>query len=126
MAIWKNLNSYSYHLIKRILSGPVRIGKSYIAWFLAAITYAHNFLIFYIADASDLDCEEIVSQMKICWHFSAFNKVILFSANLSMLVRVVTEDDLDSIMIIRCLSQIYLNLLKQKLPCKTFIIIDKH
>ncbi|PKY50961.1 hypothetical protein RhiirA4_467744 [Rhizophagus irregularis] len=123
IAIWESLDKFSKHSIKRILSGPVGIGKSYIAWFFAA---NHNYLVLYIADASDLDCDKINSQMKVCQRFFALNKDILTSTDLDELITAVTEDDPDSVIIKRCFSQIFSGLLKQELPRKTFFIIDEH
>lgn len=80
----------------------------------------------YIADASDLDCDEIDSQIKVCQCFFALNKDILAFTDLGELMIAVTEDDPDSVIIKRCFSQIFSGLLKQELPRKTFFIIDEH
>src|SRR5688572_21825615 len=53
--VWRKLDSNDcIHSIKRILSGPFGVGKSYLAWFLAAMAYASGWLTLYIADVSIL------------------------------------------------------------------------
>src|SRR5437016_5614120 len=51
--LWQELLSDSYHSIKRVLSGPMGVGKSYLALFLAAKAYAEGWLLLYVSDASN-------------------------------------------------------------------------
>ncbi|RHZ77025.1 hypothetical protein Glove_186g164 [Diversispora epigaea] len=86
--IWDELSADSDHSIKRVLSGPMGVGKSYISYFLASKAYAEGWIILYIADASDLDAETSVKASKmICMYFLALNKDILIATNLKWIVR---------------------------------------
>jgi hypothetical protein len=127
MNIWKELDSHSEHSIKKVLSGPFGVGKSYLAWFLAAMAYASKWLTLYIADASILTtCSEFCAQKEICNRFFALNKDILTSAELSRSVELITEDDPDDFVISKCTSNIFSRLLKRKIPQKTLFIVDEH
>ena len=79
MEIWDMMIvSDSDRSIKRVLSGPMGIGKSYLALFLAAKAYAEGWLLFYVSDANELaqpDDAEIAKE--ICMCFLALNKDIL-------------------------------------------------
>ena len=50
--IWDEISADSDHSIKRVLSGPMGMGKSYISYFLASKAYAEEWPVLYIADAS--------------------------------------------------------------------------
>jgi hypothetical protein len=127
MNIWRELDSNSEHSIKKVLSGPFGVGKSYLAWFLAAMAYASNWLTLYIADASVLTtCSEFCAQKEICNRFFALNKGILTSAELGRSVELITEDDPDDIVISKCTSNIFSRLLKRKIPQKSLFIVDEH
>src|SRR5689334_12731327 len=45
MEMWNFLSSDSDHSIKRVLLGPMGVGKSYLALFLAAKAYAERWLL---------------------------------------------------------------------------------
>src|SRR4051812_24749652 len=68
MDVWQELevgNEYK-HLIKKVLSGPVGVGKSYLACFLVATAYANSWLTLYVANATKLntyDERETVKQI---------------------------------------------------------------
>ncbi|RIA79425.1 hypothetical protein C1645_840727 [Glomus cerebriforme] len=127
MNIWRELDSNSEHSIKKVLSGPFGVRKSYLAWFLAAIAYASNWLTLYIADASVLTtCSEFRVQKEICNCFFALNKGILTSAELGRSVELITEDDPDDIVISKCTSNIFSRLLKRKISQKSLFIVDEH
>ncbi|CAG8651215.1 1173_t:CDS:2, partial [Funneliformis mosseae] len=55
--IWDKLSADNDYSIKRVLSGPMGMSKSYISYFLASKAYAKEWSILYIADASDLNVE---------------------------------------------------------------------
>ncbi|CAG8443287.1 16767_t:CDS:2 [Funneliformis mosseae] len=50
-----NILKYQTNSIKRVLSGPMGVKKSYIAMFLAAKAFSENWLMLYVADAVKLD-----------------------------------------------------------------------
>ncbi|CAG8653907.1 10961_t:CDS:2, partial [Funneliformis mosseae] len=99
MDVWQELdvdNKYK-HSIKKILSGPVGVGKSYLAWFLAAKAYANSWILLYVADASELNTNNDRGAVnQICKRFFALNKDILTSTDLELLLEFVNYDDLDT------------------------------
>ena len=85
--IWNELSADSVHSIKRVLSGPMGVGKSYISYFLASKAYAERWLMLYIADAVDLNVETSAKASEvICRYFLALNKDILTATELKLLV----------------------------------------
>ncbi|RIA99121.1 hypothetical protein C1645_731133 [Glomus cerebriforme] len=48
--IWDELSADSDHSIKRVLSGPMGVGKSYISYFLASKAYAESIKYFCLVD----------------------------------------------------------------------------
>ena len=62
----------------RVLSGPIGVGKSYLAFFLAAKAYSKRWLLLYVSDANSLihDSNYDIA-LEICTHFLAINKDIL-------------------------------------------------
>ncbi|CAG8732209.1 142_t:CDS:2, partial [Gigaspora margarita] len=86
--IWGNISADSDYSIKRVLSGPKGVGKSYISYFLASKAYAEEWLILYIADASELNVDNSDRAWEvICMYFLAQNKDILTATELEMIVR---------------------------------------
>ncbi|RHZ64411.1 hypothetical protein Glove_325g28 [Diversispora epigaea] len=86
--IWNKLSADSDHSIKHVLSGPMGVGKSYISYFLASKAYAEEWLVLYIADASDLNVESSEKAgTVICKCFLALNKDILTAAELEKIVQ---------------------------------------
>jgi len=128
MDVWMKINSDDEkNSIKKILSGPIGVGKSYLSWFLAAMAYANSWLTLYIADASVLiTCNEMKAQMEICKRFFALNQDILTSADFGELTQLITEDDSDRVVISLCTSSIFSSLLKRKIPQKALFIVDEH
>ncbi|KAF9345713.1 hypothetical protein BGX26_002816 [Mortierella sp. AD094] len=88
MGIWEELERDSQSSIKKCLSGPMGIGKSYISWFLAAMAYARGWLVLYVSDANELNnctAEADVSEL-ICQLFLSINKDILTASELKDMV----------------------------------------
>ncbi|RIA79843.1 hypothetical protein C1645_839802 [Glomus cerebriforme] len=125
--IWNMLASDRDSSTKRVLSGPVGVGKSYLALFLAAKAYAEGWLLLYVSDANKLakpDDAEIAKEICIC--FLALNNDILtkdyFNQLMSLLSR--SEENEEKVMQ-RVASNIMDDLLKQ-LEEKTLLVIDEH
>ncbi|KAF9399956.1 hypothetical protein BGX21_005276 [Mortierella sp. AD011] len=101
---------------RRVLSGLMGVGKTYLSYFLAARGYAEGLLTLYIADARILDkAEELDSAKALVECFLALNKYILTVSELEGLVA-----DYD----IRGAGAIF-NLLQQ-VERKTLLIVDEH
>lgn len=84
MKIWSILKEDSEYSIKKVLSSPMGVGKSYLAWFLAANAYVNGWLMLYIADASILKLENSnLVYLHICQRFFALNRDILTAPQLS-------------------------------------------
>ncbi|KAF9956630.1 hypothetical protein BGZ65_002554 [Modicella reniformis] len=120
--LWHLLSSDSNRPIRRVLSGPMGVGKSYLALFLAAKAYAEGWLLLYVADANVLSSNNAdMIAVVICKLFFALNKDIL------------TTDDLDKMMfgdptehnVIRAAHNILHTLLQQR-GTKTLLVIDEH
>ncbi|CAG8613256.1 11032_t:CDS:2 [Ambispora gerdemannii] len=120
--IWDKLSADSDHSIKRVLSGPMGVDKSYITYFLAVKAYAEGWLMLYIADAAELSLNTSEEAgMVICKYFLALNKDILTGAELELLVKNENVDYSSS----KVAGKILGNLLKQ-VDRKTLLIIDEH
>ncbi|CAB4387899.1 unnamed protein product [Rhizophagus irregularis] len=121
--IWNKLSADSDHSIKRVLSGPMGVGKSYISYFLASKAYAEEWPILYIADASDLN---VASSKKagnvICRFFLALNKDILTATDLK---RIIQHVDYDSKEIEVTIAEEILDLIKLA-DRKSLLIVDEH
>ncbi|KAF9992510.1 hypothetical protein BGZ79_002998, partial [Entomortierella chlamydospora] len=123
MEIWEELERDSQSYIKKYLSGPMGIGKSYISWFLAAMAYACGWLVLYIADANDLNnrtTEADVSEL-ICQLFLSINKDILTASELNGMV--VHESTAN--LCVSSASRILTKLL-QSGNQKTLFVVDEH
>ncbi|RHZ81939.1 hypothetical protein Glove_116g8 [Diversispora epigaea] len=121
--IWDEISADSDHSIKRVLSGPMGVGKSYISYFLASKAYAEGWIVLYIADASDLDAETSVRAGEvICTYFLALNKDILTAANLKWIVR---HADYPSDKVEVFVAENILDFLKTS-DHKTLLIVDEH
>ncbi|RHZ57881.1 hypothetical protein Glove_382g60 [Diversispora epigaea] len=120
--IWNTLSADQERSIKRVLSGPMGVGKSYISYFLASKAYAESWLMLYIADANELNkrMEERAGEV-ICKYFIAQNKDILTAAELGQLVQYTNRYSVE----ITATEEILGNLLK-KVDRKTLFIVDEH
>ncbi|KAF9418405.1 hypothetical protein BGZ76_004388, partial [Entomortierella beljakovae] len=124
MELWELFASDSPKSIVKCLSGPMGVGKSYTAWFLAAKAYAHGWPVLYISDAkvlNDSKTEEDASE-EICQRFLAINCDILTTEELKELV---SSQDTSKSFVVSCASRILKNLLQQK-DQKTLLIVDEH
>ncbi|CAI2179629.1 19057_t:CDS:2, partial [Funneliformis geosporum] len=121
--IWDKLSADSDHSIKRVLSGPMGVGKSYISYFLASKAYAEEWPILYIADASDLNVESSKKAGEvICRYFLALNKDILTATELKRIVRNVNDSSAEVEVII---AEEILDLIKLA-DRKALLIVDEH
>lgn len=119
--IWEELSTDSIHSVKRVLSGPMGVGKSYISYFLASKAYAEGWIILYIADASDLNVEtSFMAGKVICKFFLALNRDILTATNLE---KIVPADNTKNIEIF--IAENILEFLKMS-DSKTLFIVDEH
>ncbi|CAG8501125.1 14816_t:CDS:1, partial [Acaulospora colombiana] len=121
--IWDELSVDSEHSIKRVLSGPMGVGKSYISYFLASKAFAEGWVILYIADASDLKVgSSIRAGEVICKYFLIQNKDILTATNLEQIVR---HADYPSEKLEVIVADNILDFLKTS-DSKTLLIVDEH
>ncbi|CAG8622299.1 4180_t:CDS:2 [Ambispora gerdemannii] len=122
--IWDKISADSDHSIKRVLSGPMGVGKSYISYFLASKAYAEEWPVLYIADASDLNVEssETAGEV-ICEYFLALNKDILTAAELKKIVRFASDRNPQQVMV--TVAEGILGLIKST-DRKALLIVDEH
>ncbi|CAG8610168.1 4565_t:CDS:2 [Paraglomus brasilianum] len=120
--VWNELASDHQHSVKRILSGPMGIGKSYLAWFLAAMAYASGWPLLYIADAAVLaKATTLEAATEICYRFLALNQDILSPTQLEDMVAHAKSDPPET----SCASAILGKILQQK-NNKTLLLVDEH
>ncbi|GES93088.1 hypothetical protein GLOIN_2v1482214 [Rhizophagus clarus] len=123
IGIWNELSKDSDHSIKRVLSSPMGVGKSYISYFLVSKAYAKGWLILYIANTSDLNVESSRKAGEvICRFFLALNKDILTATYLKQIIRHV---DYDSKKVEIIIAKDILDLIKLA-DRKTLLIVDEH
>ncbi|RUS34197.1 hypothetical protein BC938DRAFT_481975 [Jimgerdemannia flammicorona] len=127
--IWQLLSadqqqsSIQPHSIKRVLSGPMGVGKSYLALFLAAKAYSEYWPMLYIADATKIDQPtEEISSIAICKRFLSINKDILTAAELKQLVQ---HEDKSKPLVVSIAATIFCDLLQQ-ISRKTLLVVDEH
>ncbi|KAF9128897.1 hypothetical protein BGX30_014154 [Mortierella sp. GBA39] len=123
LELWDEMHCDQEFTYRRILSGPMGVGKSHLSYFLAARAYAERWLVFYISDAGELDKdtqEEAVLQ--VIKRFLALNKDILTGAELERLA-----NDYNGIynIVSNALSVIFYPLLKSR-DQKTLLLVDEH
>ncbi|CAG8596717.1 4921_t:CDS:2, partial [Funneliformis mosseae] len=122
--VWNDISKDQLHSFKRVLSGPMGVGKSYIALYLAARAYAEGWLILYIADAAELDVDTPEKAGKvICEYFLALNRDIVTGDGLEMLVENVTFSSEKDFIIV---AEIILGELPKQVERKTLFVIDEH
>jgi hypothetical protein len=123
LELWEDMRGDQESTYRRVLSGPMGVGKSYLSYFLAAKAYAEGWLILYISDAGELKSyDEDVSAWKLVKRFLALNKDILTGAELEMLVN---DYDGTGDICSNALSVIFDALLKSK-DRKTLLLVDEH
>ncbi|KAF9106157.1 hypothetical protein BGX27_009283 [Mortierella sp. AM989] len=107
---------------RRVLSGPMGVGKTYLAYFLAARGYAEGWLTLYIADTDILKEEkDWMSADALLKRFFALNKDVLTASELESLV---ANYDGDSHVSIEGALAVF-DLLKQKAR-QTLLVVDEH
>ncbi|KAF9327532.1 hypothetical protein BG006_009180 [Podila minutissima] len=122
--MWSLLSSNSDRPIRRVLSGPMGVGKSYLALFLAAKAYSEGWLLLYVSDANELAKEtsgDIANE--ICKRFLALNKDMLTVADFEKMTYWHPTDPQD---VFDCASNSILHDLLQQLETKTLLVIDEH
>ncbi|KAI7828592.1 hypothetical protein BC939DRAFT_60993 [Gamsiella multidivaricata] len=108
---------------RRVLSGPIGVGKSYLSYFLAAKAYAERWLVLYISDAGLLDTKrEGESELEVVKRFLALNKDILTGAELEMLVN---DYDGTQSLSTNAIWVIFRTLLMTR-DRKTLLLVDEH
>ncbi|KAG0195906.1 hypothetical protein BGX28_000397, partial [Mortierella sp. GBA30] len=123
LALWEDMHGDQERTYRRVLSGPMGVGKSYLSYFLAAKAYAEGWLVLYISDAGLLDKDdENEPALVLVKRFLALNKDILTGAELQMLV-----NDYDGTRNIsrNALSVIFGTLLMTR-DRKTLLLVDEH
>ncbi|KAF9982961.1 hypothetical protein BGZ65_002328 [Modicella reniformis] len=123
LELWEDLRGENDRICRRVLSGPMGVGKTYLSYFLAARAYAEGWPLLYIADAGVLNTDkEEEAAMEILKRFLALNKDILTATELERLV----EDYDDTLDISRrAISVIFRRSLQQR-KRKTLLIVDEH
>ncbi|KAG0330758.1 hypothetical protein BG004_001989, partial [Podila humilis] len=123
LELWRDMSGDQDHTYKRILSGPMGVGKSYPSCFLSARAYAEGWLTLYIENEGVLTMwiEAIYSQ-GVLERFSALNKDILTATELRNLV-----DGYDGTVNIstHALGRVFKDLLKWT-SRKTLLLVDDH
>ncbi|KAF8929352.1 hypothetical protein BGZ58_009014 [Dissophora ornata] len=123
VSMWELLSKDGPRAIVRVLSGPMGIGKSYLALFLAAKAYAEGWPLLYVADAGELAVDSTVEiSRNICKRFLALNKDILTVAHFQEMTFGYPSGNE---VITRAASSIINNLLQQK-DTKTLLVVDEH
>ncbi|ORY89843.1 hypothetical protein BCR41DRAFT_403567, partial [Lobosporangium transversale] len=121
LELWKEISAEQRFSFRRVLSGPMGVGKSYLSYFLAAKGYAEGWLTLYIPDAAILnESSDTKSAKALLRRFFAFNRDILTASDLESL--------LDFSEVIDCsivAARAVFDLFKQK-ERKTLFIIDEH
>ncbi|KAF9344778.1 hypothetical protein BGX26_003927 [Mortierella sp. AD094] len=124
MDLWELLDRDTESSVKRCLTGPMGVGKSYIAWFLAAKAYAHGWPVLYVTDAKSLQSCETGEEAstKICQRFITLNKDIL---TVDELAKMVDFQDTTKPLVVSTAGYIFDTLLQQGQQ-KTLFVIDEH
>ncbi|KAF9294962.1 hypothetical protein BGZ74_011026 [Mortierella antarctica] len=123
LQLWEDMRGDKRSTYRRVLSGPMGVGKSYLSYFLAAKAYVEGWLVLYVSDAGLLDMlYEDESALQLLKLFLALNKDILTGTELKMLVN---DSDGTGDISTRALSVIFGTLLKTS-ERKTLLLVDEH
>ncbi|KAF9370219.1 hypothetical protein CPB97_002923, partial [Podila verticillata] len=123
LELWDEMRRDTRITYRRVLSGPMGVGKSYLSYFLAAKAYVARWLVLYISDAGLLDIDdENESALLLVTCFLALNKDILTGTELEKLVN--NYDGTRDISR-NALSVMFGTLLKTK-DRKTLLLVDEH
>ncbi|KAG0198791.1 hypothetical protein BGX33_012070 [Mortierella sp. NVP41] len=123
LELWEDMRGDQEFTYRRVLSGPMGVGKSYLSYFLAARAYAEGWLVLYLSDAGVLEQnKQDESALQVVKRFLAMNKDILTGTELEILVRDYngTGDILTD-----AASLIFGTLLKSW-DRKTLLLVDEH
>ncbi|KAG0266989.1 hypothetical protein BGZ95_002954 [Linnemannia exigua] len=124
LALWEDMRGDEEFTYRRVLSGPMGVGKSYLSYFLAAKAYAEGWLVLYMSDAQELDRDdENESALQVVKRFLALNKDILTGTELEMLVN---EYNGTRNISRNALSVIFDPLLKSRRDRKALLLVDEH
>ncbi|KAF8929429.1 hypothetical protein BGZ47_001061 [Haplosporangium gracile] len=108
---------------RRVLSGLMGVGKSYLSYFLAAKAYSEGWLVLYLSDAGVLEQnKQDESALQVVKRFLAPNKDILTGAELEILVR---DYNGTCDILTDAVSVIFETLLMSR-DRKTLLLIDEH
>ncbi|KAG0334797.1 hypothetical protein BG004_000267 [Podila humilis] len=123
LELWEDMSGDHDHMCRRILSGPMGIGKSYLSYFFVARAYAEGWLALYIGNSGSLTMWiEARSSQEVLERFLALNKDILTAAELMKLV-----DGYDGTVNIstHAVGRVFKDLLKST-SRKTLLLVDEH
>ncbi|KAG0076702.1 hypothetical protein BGZ93_003903, partial [Podila epicladia] len=122
LELWEDMRGDKERTYRRVLSGPMGVGKSYLSYFLAAKAYAEGWLVLYISDAGVLCAKsEDESALELVKRFLALNKDILTGAELEKLV----NDAIGKLDNAGAAWKIFRYLLMQS-ERKTLLVVDEH
>jgi hypothetical protein len=122
--LWEQLEANSLESVKRVIAGPMGVGKSYLALFLAAKAYSKGWPLLYVADGGRLDTESAYySSLEICKRFLALNSDILTPEDFDKLLQ--PYDPRTADFWVGSATMILCDLLMQK-SRKTLLVIDEH
>ncbi|KAF9127204.1 hypothetical protein BG015_004577 [Linnemannia schmuckeri] len=123
LELWEDMRGDQEFTYRRVLSGPMGVGKSYLSYFLAARAYAEGWLVLYLSDAEVLDKnKQDESALQVVKRFLAMNKDILTGAELEILVR---DYNGTSDILTDAASLIFQDLLMSR-DRKTLLLVDEH
>ncbi|KAG0011529.1 hypothetical protein BGZ82_002975 [Podila clonocystis] len=123
LELWEDMRGDKERTYRRVLSGPMGVGKSYLSYFLAAKAYAEEWLVLYISDAGLLDTEdEEKSTLEVVKRFLALNKDILTGSELELLV----NDYNGTRDISRNAAWVIFRYLLMSRDRKTLLLVDEH
>ncbi|KAF9943611.1 hypothetical protein BGZ70_005716, partial [Mortierella alpina] len=123
LELWEDMRGDQEFTYRRVLSGPMGVGKSYLSYFLAARAYAEGWLVLYLSDAEVLDKNtQDESALQVVKRFLAMNKDILTGAELEILVR---DYNGRGDILTDAASLIFQDLLMSR-DRKTLLLVDEH
>jgi len=123
--LWEDMRGDKDRTYRRVLSGPMGVGKSYLSYFLAAKAYAEGWLVLYLSDSGVLEQgKQHQSALQVVKRFLALSKDILTGAELEMLVGDY-EGGTDVDLVTDAVSEIFITLLMSQ-DRKTLLLVDEH
>ncbi|KAF9322475.1 hypothetical protein BG006_002359 [Podila minutissima] len=123
LELWEDMCGDRERTYRRVLSGPMGVGKSYLSYFLAARAYAEGWLVLYVSDAGLLaTATEDKSALEVVKRFLALNKDILTAAQLEMLV----DDSTGTRDILIKAAWLIFTALPMQSERRTLLVVDEH